>query len=108
MEHNAALRVCPGCGTRHPRFWRRLLGWRWPLPLAVGLALQLLSQRVGPEGGAADPLASIRLASISRFIAGVVVFAGLAALLLFVGTWVWAELRGRSGRRRRRQARRQS
>ena len=106
MEYNAALRACPNCGARRPRFWRRLAGLRWPLPLAIGLALQLLSQRAGPERGHAELRPASDLASASQFIAGMLVFSILAALLFFLVTRTWIELRRMNGRRRRRRARR--
>jgi hypothetical protein len=106
MQYNAALRECPNCGTRpYPR-WRQVVEWHWPLPLAMGLALQILSQHTGPDRVHQGMPKLPELVSVSQFVTGVLVFSVLAALLLFAVERIRLALRRQIDRRRRRAARR--
>jgi uncharacterized protein HemY len=106
MQYNAALGDCPNCGTKPHPWWRQVFAWHWPLPLAIGLALQILSQRTGPDRPRLGVPELPELASVSQFITGVLVFSVLAALLLFAVERTRTALRRWSSRRRRREARR--
>ncbi len=101
VEYDDRLGACPNCGLKPLSFWQRAARWRWPWPLAIGVLLGVLS-----DGRVRDRAAAPDLVTISRFITEVVVFTVIAALLMF-GVWnarrIW---RRRSGRIRRRLARR--
>lgn len=105
MQYNAALGACPNCGTKLLAPWRRVIGWRWPLPLAIGLALQVLSQHTDPDRRRPELPRLPEVALISQFIAGVLIFSAVAALLLFAIGRTRIALRRRNGRRRRRASR---
>ncbi len=84
-----------------------MIGWYWPLPLGIGLALQVLSQHVGPEPGGPGVGRPPEIAVIGQFVAGALVLSGAAALLLFLLDRLRVALRrkhslrlGRTGRRR--------
>lgn len=106
MQYNAALRHCPNCGTKPSPLWRQVAEWHWPLPLAIGLALQILSQRTGTDRTHLSAPKLPELVLISQFITGVLVFSVLAALLLFAVERARLALRRKADRRRRREARR--
>ena len=105
MQYNQSLGACPNCGTRPPSLWRRMTQWRWPLPLAIGIALQFLSQHGQLErAGIATHKAVSGLpeaALVSQFVAGVLIFSSLAAFLLFAIDGIRIRLRRQLGRRRR-------
>lgn len=102
VQYNAALQVCPSCGEQPLRSWQRLLNWHWPVPLAIGLALQILSQHAGLQQSRLTLQRLPQAQSISQFITGVVIFSVLAALLLFVLRWMEAARRRMIRRRRQR------
>ena len=107
QRFDAELGNCPNCGAVPIPLWRRMAGWRWPLPLAVGLLLQVLSRHVGLAG---HPAATVQpgVLSLSRFIAGTLFFTILATLLLYAVYRARIAWRGARRRRRRRLARRQA
>ena len=103
VEYDDRLGTCPNCGLRPASLWKRAVRWRWPWPLAVGVALGLLSDARAPDRSTVPALVMI-----SRFITEVVVFSVIAAVLMFA---LWSARRAwrrRSGRIRRRLARRQA
>ncbi len=81
MQYNLALGSCPNCGTRPLSIWRQVIDWRWPLPLAIGLAVQALSQHRDLGGRTMTEMSGTAL--VSQFMAGALIFSALAALLLF-------------------------
>jgi hypothetical protein len=100
MQYNLVLGSCPNCGTRPLTLWRRMIDWRWPLPLAIGLALQVLLYCASPQRTTTATMKSTpEAAMISQFIASALIFAALAALLLFAATRIRKVMR-RSGSRR--------
>ncbi len=103
VEFDDRVGTCPNCGLKPASLWQRALRWRWPWPLAVGVLLGLLSEDRSPDRATIPTLMMI-----SRFVTEVLVFTVIAALLMFA-LWrarrVW---RRRSGRIRRRMARRRA
>lgn len=104
VQYNAASQACPNCGERPLRWWQRLLAWHWPVPLAIGIALQILSQHAGPERSRLATQQLPQAQSISQFITGVVIFSILAALLLFAVRRMETARRRMIRRRRQRRA----
>ena len=100
VQYNVTLGICPSCGARPIPAWRRMAGWHWPLPLAIGLALQILSQILDRARNAAMPAPPI-VSVVSQFIAGVLIFSLLAAVLLFVVRRIGQVVRRRHSRRHR-------
>ena len=100
MQYNLVLGSCPNCGTRPLSLWRRMIDWRWPLPLAIGLALQAMLYYGDPERmRTATTDAMPEAAVISQFIAAALIFSVLAALLLFAAGRTRRALRRRGSRR---------
>jgi hypothetical protein len=90
VQYNPASGFCPHCGARPLALWRRVMIWRWPLPLAIGLVVQTLSQH--PNLGDWTVAEMPGIALVSQFIAGALVFSLMAALLLLAfnrtrGAW---------------------
>ena len=115
MQYNTALGACPNCGAQVAPFWRRVFTWHWPLPLAIGLGLQLLSRHVDLErshdlgrnlGPGSGRTAMPDTVLVSQFIAGMLVFSLLAAIMLFILERIIRLLRREMSRRRRRGLRR--
>ena len=106
MQFNDAAEACPNCGTKPLSIGWRVIGWYWPLPLGIGLALQILSQHVGPEQGGPGAGRPPEMAVIGQFVAGALVLSAAAALLLFLLDRLRIALRRKSGLRHRRDGRR--
>ena len=103
VEYDDRLGICPNCGLKPASFWQRAVRWRWPWPLAIGLILALLSSGRSPDRSTAPTLVVL-----SRFITEAIVFTVIVALLMFAAWSARRIWRRRSGRIRRRLARRRA
>ncbi len=96
MRYRRESGRCPNCGAMPVARWRQTIHWRWQVPLAIGIGLQFLSRRLNP-----DPASSSDLVAASHFVAASVIFAAIAALLIYALDWALHTLRRRARRRRR-------
>ena len=106
VQFNDAAGACPNCRTKPLSIWWRVIGWYWPLPLGIGLALQVLSQHAGPQRGGPGVARPPEMAVIGQFAAGVLVLSAAAALLLFLLDRLRMVLRRKNSLRRRHDGRR--
>ena len=104
MQFNDAAGACPNCGVKPLTVWQRMIASRWPLPLAVGLAVQIVSQHAGLDDGLAVA-GLFEVTSISQFIAGTLIFSAVAAMLLFAADRIRTAWHERTGSRHRRDMR---
>ena len=106
VQFNDAAGACPNCGTKPLSVWWRVIGWYWPLPLGIGLALQVLSQHAGRSQGGPGAGRLPEMAVIGQFAAGALVLSAAAALLLFLLDRLRILLRRKHGLRHRHDGRR--